>query len=103
VKTSSSIRRATTHSFRRIQSKSQDCCRTLYYRILSQQYNKKMYVQLMQHEPITELEVAGEEVDPTFQKKLSELTVRLAFGSVGGKYGGGYGFLSFAKRLNSFR
>ena len=57
----------------------------------------------MQHEPITELEVAGEEVDPTFQKKLSELTVRLAFGSVGGKYGGGYGFLSFAKRLNSFR
>lgn len=42
-------------------------------------------------------------MDATFVKKLTELTVRLAFGSVGGKYGGGYGFLSFAKKLNSFR
>jgi hypothetical protein len=36
-------------------------------------------------------------------KKLVELIGRLAFGSVGGKYGGGLGFLDFALKLNRYR
>lgn len=62
-----------------------------------------MYIQLQYFEPITEFEVVREDQDPEFFKSLSQLIVKLAFGSVGGRYSGGLGFMGFAKKLNSFR
>ncbi len=67
------------------------------------EFNKKIYIQLKYFEPITEFQVEYEDNHPNFMKKLVELIGRLAFGSVGGKYGGGLGFLDFALKLNRYR
>ena len=67
------------------------------------EFNKKIYIQLKYFEPITEFQVQYEDNHPNFMKKLVELIGRLAFGSVGGKYGGGLGFLDFALKLNRYR
>lgn len=52
---------------------------------------------------MTEFTFYHQSNDPDFLKKISELIVKLAFGSVDNKFGGGLGFLSFANKLNRLK
>lgn len=52
---------------------------------------------------MTEFTVHHQSNDPDFLKKMSELIVKLSFGSVDNTFGGGLGFLGFARKLNRFR
>lgn len=52
---------------------------------------------------LTQFSISHDSNDPDFLKKMSQLIVKLAFGSVDNHFGGGLGFLSFGKKLNKFK
>ena len=52
---------------------------------------------------MTEFTLFHSSNDPELIKKMSELIVKLSLGSVDNQFGGGLGFLGYAKKLNRFR
>lgn len=52
---------------------------------------------------MSEFSIYHQSSDPDFLKKMSELIVKLAFGAVDNKFGGGLGFLSYGSKLNKFK